>query len=639
MNDYHVFDGSTWMPAAEAYQHNGQTWEKVWPLGIPKVNILSVEQKDVPGIGYAAVVKWEKLPGAYLYRVGLRVGSPAEKVDLRDEESGDTAALFIGRPDWFGQTIYVGVVAEDLATGTWGDDIANISTVVQAPAPVAPTNLKAVLTPGSLTAALSWTESVSAFVQGYEVQGGNTKGGSPWNTAFNVTGSTFDFDTSQYGLSGFGESWEFRARTKGFGTNNFSGWTSVVRPGPFKDAVQQQGQVIGVEPRQPQGQRRVTVTWSAPANGVTPKRYILQCGRSGYAWSPEFTISHDGSNTYEFPESLFVDERDGTLWNFRMRAMNNEGEGLNGGWSANQQLTFRNVGMPNRPPGPLKLVSVERGGSTTINIRWTPPDYGGDVRTNKLFLTNVSTGRSRETTLDGDTHHPNGDRQSNVSVSAVGGSPYATWRVQLTPTNNYGDGPTADQEFTVNRLASPTNLRAGAVTHDSIEILWDPVESATAYAVFSNGTMRGFTPVPDAGTYAEVGALLPDTEHVFQVVSVFNDEVSEGSELLPVRTAPAPDEALMLPAPVVKLERNKPAWNKWQAGWSAVPAAASYRLKWTGSTPEGGGHGDHTVSDLDGLSYQYTGTDLAWNETVTCQVAAVDAAGKEGEWSLPQNAV
>ncbi|MFF3672381.1 hypothetical protein ACFYYS_00195 [Streptomyces sp. NPDC002120] len=640
MNDYHVFNGSTWMPAAEAYKHNGQAWEKVWPLGVPKVKILSVEQKEVDGVGFAAVLKWEKLQGRYDYHAGLHVESPPTIGDLHAYETPeDTAYLFIGNPAYFGKTVYVGVVAQDLNTSTWGTEIAWVSIVVQPPTPEAPTDLKATLTPGSLTASLTWADSTSTFFTGYEVQGGNVKGGSPWNTAFNVSGSTYEFDTSQYGLSGFGESWEFRVRTKGFGSNSYSPWSSSVRPGPFTNPVQPQGQVVDVKPRQVPGERRVSVTWSSPTNGVTPKRYILQCGRSGYAWSPEFTIAHDGSNSYEFPENLFVDERDGALWNFRMRAMNDVGEGLNGGWSTNEQLTFRGVGMPDRPPGPLKLVSVERGGSTTINIRWTPPDYGGDVRTNQLRLTNVGTGRSRETTLSGDTHHPNGDRQSNVSVSAVGGSPYATWRVELTPTNDYGDGPTADQQFTVNRLASPTNLRAGAVTHDSVEILWDPVENATAYAVFSNGLMRGFTPVPDAGTHAEVGALLPDTEHVFQVVSVFNDEVSEGSEVLAVHTAAAPDEGLMLPAPVVKLERNKPAWNKWQASWTAVDGAATYRLKWTGSTPEGGGHGDHTLPDVDGLSYQYTGTDLAWNETVTCQVAAVDATGKEGEWSLPQNAV
>ncbi|MFF4298014.1 hypothetical protein ACFY0N_30710 [Streptomyces vinaceus] len=636
MNDYHVFNGSTWHPAREAYKHNGSTWEKVWPKGIPKVNILSVEQKDVGGaVGYVAVIKWEKLEGRYDYHVGAREGAPPTLAELHaSEETGDTASVFIGRSDWFGKTVFIGVVARDLDTGEWGKDIAVTSIVVQPPVPVAPTGLRATLTPGSLAASLSWTDSVTSLFTGYEVQGGNIKGGSPWNTAFNVSSNTYEFDTSQYGLSGFGESWEFRVRTKGFGTNNFSGWSSPARPGPFKDVVQQLGKMAKPTVEQVGRTKRVRVSWTPPP-GPAPKRYVLQFGRWHENYSPVVDIPA-GTLSYEIPEASFPGARSGDTWLFRIQAANAQGEGLDGPPSDHEWFDFANLPVPNEAPGRPNITKLTRNTRTNLRLEWDKPLWGGDY--DDYFCTlKKSSGEQRELTLKGRDNGGNSlwtDLDTPDRVSTGG-----HWTVTLTARNRHGSGPTATFEADVSAFYAPENLRAGKVTHDSVEVLWDAVENATAYAVFSNGEIRGFTPVPDAGTNAEVTALTPNTDHVFQVVAVFDGAVSEGSEELPVRTAAAPDEGLTLPAPVVKLERNKPAWNKWQASWTSVDGATAYRLKWTGNTPEGGGHGSHTVRDMAGLSYQYTGTDLAWNETVTCQVAAVDASGNEGEWSLPQNAV
>lgn len=754
VTDYKVFNGSTWAPAREAYKHNGTTWAKVWPTGPPKVKILGVRFEEVPQQGYSAVVSWEKLPGRYVYHVGINVEAPVTLGHLRDEESGDHASLFVGRSDWYGKTAEFGIIAEDLESGAKGE-MATSSFVIQQPAPGEPLNLRreiilkpdrsyaltaswtapnsggpvadyeyewgpaaygfgsdsmqmdetvttnveafvkpeeskrdflfrvrarglnghealngpwveagligtaewpvplekpgrvaqpvTVSTPGSKVLKVTWQKPSGGEPETYLIRGGNARAGSPWRPdnggrdIGNVLSYEFDVTEFQHldNLAEWGQRWECQIMARN-AAGDSPNWSPAGRAEAFE--VPQLTAPTNLRVVQQANKREVTLTWSAPA-GPRPQRYGVRYGIAGGALEPDVTFTNDDRNSFTFPAKTFEGVRNGERWNFNIQSLNGEGEPGYSGWAGYEGLTFSGIGMPAVPPGPLKLVSVERGGSTTINIRWTPPITGGEPRTNKLVLTNVGTGRSRETELSGDTHHPNGDRQSNVSVSAVGGSPYATWRVQLTPTNDYGDGPTADQQFTVNRsLGSPQNLRAGLVTHDSIEVLWDPVEEATAYAVFSNGRMRSFTPVPDAGTHAQVGSLAPDTEHVFQVVAVADGVIGEESEELPVRTTAAPVEDGKLPAPVVKLERNKPAWNKWQASWTPVEGAASYVLQWKGSTPEGGGHGDHTVTDLTDTQYQYTGSDLAWNEVVSCQVAAVDSSGVQGEWSTPQDA-
>ncbi|MFF3673575.1 hypothetical protein ACFYYS_06235 [Streptomyces sp. NPDC002120] len=647
MNDYHVFNGSAWMPAAEAYKHNGFTWEKVWPLGIPRVNILSLEQKDVEGVGYSVVVKWEKIPGPYVYRVGLRVGSPAQKVDLRDEEPGDTAALFVGRPDWFGQTIYVGVVAEDTRTGKWGEDIANMSTVVQQPVPgpiLNPITVETVGThPDKAVVKFSWT--YAEWADYYEYQYGWSSGNwqpdrNTWHRA-DGPGATvelpFPGDSKGNALVDF----NVRARnSRTYGPSNTS-----TRKAPVTIGVPQLNPPTAFHPKQVEGSRMVSLTWTAPV-GPSPKRYGIRYGIAGGALEPDATITNDGSNAYTFPAATFEGVRNGERWNFNIQSLNGEGEPGYSGWAGYEGVTFSGLGNPEVPPGQPEIVRASYSNNSNIYVVYKPPTRGG-IADNFTVSLMDQHGNSRDVQVsdhgsDPSTNLGGGMFRAQISTTKGGlqGSPLNSfWTVNLVGHNRYGDSkPATTWADNIQRepRSAPENVRAGSVTHDSVEVLWDPVEEAIGYAVLQHGA--DLIPLMSSEPRGEVTALEADTEHVFQVVALFEGAVSEGSEELAVRTEPA-SEGGTLPAPVVTLERNKPAWNKWQASWTAVEGASSYKLKWIGSTPEGKGHGEHVLMDLTALEYKYTGTDLAWNESVTCQVAAVDANGVEGEWSLPQDAV
>ncbi|MFF0745338.1 hypothetical protein ACFYVL_33560 [Streptomyces sp. NPDC004111] len=97
-----------------------------------------------------------------------------------------------------------------------------------------------------------------------------------------------------------------------------------------------------------------------------------------------------------------------------------------------------------------------------------------------------------------------------------------------------------------------------------------------------------------------------------------------------------PKPAGTLPAPKnVKLERNKPAWNRWQVSWDAVPGAAEYEVHWTSNK------GPTGVKKTPETTYAYTnseGPELQWDESITAIIAAVDSSGVLGDFSLPQEA-
>ncbi|KIF79758.1 chitinase, partial [Streptomyces sp. 150FB] len=114
----------------------------------------------------------------------------------------------------------------------------------------------------------------------------------------------------------------------------------------------------------------------------------------------------------------------------------------------------------------------------------------------------------------------------------------ATTSVTVYTNGWYGTGAYYADDLTlvgpggapVQTPAVPTGLRAGAVTSSSVALSWSPVQGATGYAVYRNGTKAA-----DAtGTSATVSGLNAATAYSFQVAAT---NTAGASALSPAVTA------------------------------------------------------------------------------------------------------
>ena len=138
------------------------------------------------------------------------------------------------------------------------------------------------------------------------------------------------------------------------------------------------------------------------------------------------------------------------------------------------------------------------------------------------------------------TYFLNNTSSSNVGLSYFDGSS------SLNPSNISGKMGTQRAFNSYIQLtfevqddlepATPTNLVATAVNHNSISLTWDEAENAKSYNVYQNGTSIGFA----STTSYLVEGLNANTEYCFTVTGVRGQKESADSEQACATTAKAP---------------------------------------------------------------------------------------------------
>ena len=160
----------------------------------------------------------------------------------------------------------------------------------------------------------------------------------------------------------------------------------------------------------------------------------------------------------------------------------------------------------------------------------TPFEYtGGNIlltaadNTGSYSSTNYGNGNYFRTLSRNATFYVNGTNP----VSASGGY-YSTRQ----PSIRFTFGEVQDDL----EPATPTNLVATAVNHNSISLTWDEAENAKSYNVYQNGTSIGFA----STTSYLVEGLNANTEYCFTVTGVRGQKESAASEQACATTAKAP---------------------------------------------------------------------------------------------------
>lgn len=157
-------------------------------------------------------------------------------------------------------------------------------------------------------------------------------------------------------------------------------------------------------------------------------------------------------------------------------------------------------------------------------------------------------------------------------------------------------------------IATPTNLKAEAVTFSKIKLSWDAVNDTVEYKVYSDDKVVGRT----SETSCEVDGLEPLTEYCFTVAAVYNDTESEKSE---EACATTPEELICLAPENVKANvvLNDPNYHKKYKitiTWDAVENAELYAVyAASANVPDGIWVGDAPTNefvigiDLEGELY------------------------------------
>ncbi|MFD8142605.1 hypothetical protein [Streptomyces sp. NPDC059708] len=578
-SEYRVFNGSVWNPAKEAYRHNGQTWEKVWPLDVLEKpgRVATPTVVSTPG-SKVLKVTWEKPaggePDAYLIRAGnvLR-GSPwrpaatgrlignvlSYEMDIAAFEDLDNLA------DW-GSRWECQIMARNAAGDAPNWSPAGKAEPFVKPEPVRPGPPKVTQDPTTKHIRISWDAVPGAT--GYHAHWRRSAGGS-WQTRHTGTALFTDYDAD-----------ELDFRPPGV-PSDFDFYFEADTPSGKVESEHTTATLDPLPPQPPTGLKAVHEDKSVPSFKVT---WNSAFGATGYRLSYRFQhhdsaapnlaewvtvsvdgTSHDTGRVFREYKDRKLASTDFDTFEFKVATVTASGP------SADSRVVTAIVeGRKAASPGmagTIEQVSTEPGNLSFL-VEWEmPPVAEGEGLARSFICTFYEQHRAYGSDTGPDYYDASGELHEAEFVS--------------------GD------KFKAVFRPAEQNL----------------MKQATYVVAFSG---------PNAHAWGTPHDLSP------RELDVKIDGQGGGQ----------------LPAPTVKLERNKPAWNKWQASWTAVEGASSYKLKWNGVTPDGKGqHGEHVLTDLTGLEYKYTGTDLAWNETVTCQVAAVDANGVEGEWSLPQDAV
>ena len=212
------------------------------------------------------------------------------------------------------------------------------------------------------------------------------------------------------------------------------------------------------------GATEIRLSWSAPdAHGSEILRYELQVSEDGSAWptddNGEPVVTEIPADAVEY---IHGELRGGTERNYRIRAVNGNGEGV---WSQVRSATTSAAA----PDAPADLTATANG-ETQINLAWTAPADNGSAITGYRIERRVEFGESWDE-LSG--RHRNNTYSDTTVYSGT------TYYYRVAAINRAGTGPYSEVEATtIGESALPPDAPAllylSAVSRNQVTIAWEP---------------------------------------------------------------------------------------------------------------------------------------------------------------------
>lgn len=278
------------------------------------------------------------------------------------------------------------------------------------------------------------------------------------------------------------------------------------------------------------------LNWKPPENdgGLPIKKYHLERNEVGSpdGWQPLATVM---APTTSYPVS---DLREGIAYRFRVRAVNDQG---NGDWLTTETSVSLNrpIGPPSEPEKPLRVAPID---DTTAKLSWRPPydDGGSPISAYVVEASRASTGQWEELGVTKDTE-----------LKATKLTPDDTYTFRVSARNEAGKTgeplysvpykpsapPTAPGKPTTPFVSHP--LEAGQMVLD-----WgpSPVGGTSGYGPPSEYRVERWEPVKDRwvyvakkpaaeGTTVLVSGLKPGESYKFRVFAENAAGTSEPLEM------------------------------------------------------------------------------------------------------------
>ena len=367
------------------------------------------------------------------------------------------------------------------------------------------------------------------------------------------------------------------------------------------------------------GAERIDLSWSAPGSGSSPTTgYELKVtesrGGSGSTWTESLsgtTFAHYSES--QFPPGTVVGDtfaKDGVLYEYRVRAVNNMGGGP---WSDNSFGSI--ISSSDTVPAQVSTPTAQlNSAGTAIDVSWTEPDGGGQFVTGYTIEWKVSgaTGGTAEDV-------------SGTSWTHDNLTPGTLYEYRVVAENIIGRGPWSNTTSAQAPAApaSITDLTAVPGT-TSIQLSWsapnDGGSAITGYTVEWKATGGNATTVAASGTSWEHTGVTAGTSYEYRVraTNAIGDGAWSNSTSAQANTAPAKITDLAAVPGTTSIQLS---WSAPNDGGSAI---TGYTVEWKAAG------GNATTVAASGTSWEHTG--VTAGTSYEYRVRATNAIG-DGAWS------
>ena len=514
--------------------------------------------------------------------------------------STDTNATVTGLTNGTSYVFRVAAVNPN-GTGSWSSASASVlpHATPDAPTGVTPTY-------GNTSVALTWTAPASnggLAITNYVIQY-SSNSGSSWTTFSD--GTSTNTSTTVTGLAN-GTPYVFRVAA----VNDAQGsWSSTSPAATPRTTPAAPTSVSGTF-----GNASVVLTWTAPASsgGASITDYAIHYSINGTTWTP----FADGTSAAT--SATVTGLTNGTLYVFRVSALNSEGSGP---WSS----TSSSVRPHTVPDAPTAVTPTY--GNTQVSLSWTTPaSNGGLAITDYVVQYSSDAGSNWTTASDGVS--------TSTSATVIGltnGTPYV-FRVAAV-NDEQGAWSATSAPATPRTTASAPTALAGTFGNASVALTWTaPSDNGGAsitdysiqYSSNSGSTWTSFPHTASAASGITVTGLTNGTTYVFRVGAVNSEGTgawsSTSASVLPHTTPGAPTA-------VTPTHGNAQVALSWAAPASnGGLAITDYVIQYSSNS----GSTWTTFADGTSTSTSTTITGLTNGTGYVFRVAAVNDA--QGSWS------
>ena len=151
--------------------------------------------------------------------------------------------------------------------------------------------------------------------------------------------------------------------------------------------------------------------------------------------------------------------------------------GLSSAGEGNQSPNSSAVLTVPEPPSDLDVTVPSSGGSSKIDLNWSP------VNTANNYSVYYSTLLNGSYNLSGTT------ASNNYSVTGL--SPNTNYFFKVDASNSGGTGKKSSAENAKTLLQSPSNFKASGLSSSEIQLTWDLYPDATTYKLYRDGAFIG----------------------------------------------------------------------------------------------------------------------------------------------------